>query len=1198
MRRVLSALGSGIGIVVIVTLILSLCLWIFGPLLGFGDARPFESVVGRLAGLAVMWIVALLAVLGLLLSGRKRDAQMAEDIVNAPAGPAAAGNEDDGAVASELSEMREKLRRALASLRRSRLGRRHLYELPWYVLIGPPGAGKTTAIVNSGLQFPLAEEMGKSAVGGVGGTRNCDWWFTDGAVLVDTAGRYSTQDSDARADNAAWLGFLRLLKKHRPRQPINGAIIAISLSDLSMQDEITQKAHADALRRRLQELRETLGVRFPVYVLFTKADLIAGFSETFEKLGKEERAQVWGFTLPLVDGGRGESSPIAGFEEEFGLLLERLNRQALDRMEGESDPQRRSLIAGFPQQVASLRGLARDFLSQLFRENRYEHRQMLRGVYFTSGTQEGTPIDRLMLGMARSFGIGRQAIGTGQGAGRSYFLTRLLDGVIFREAGLVSADDRAERRYRWIKRGAIAATVLLAVAVGTLWTRSYLGNRALAQASEGQIASYQQAVAQIPSNPVADSDLPLVVEPLNTLRDLARAPVVTAGLDPSALGWGLSQEGVIANEARLAYRAALNQHFLPRLLLRLEEQMQSNVNDPEVLFETLKVYLMLGQAGPLDADLIREWSAVDAQLAYPGPNRAALREDIAGHLDALLSAPMERIDLNKDMVDHVRGVLAQTQPSQRVYNGILSSPAARDLPEWRITDIGGPAVTRAMVRSSGKPLTEGIEGIFTYEGFRDVFLKEALGVAQRIQRDSWVIGPGNELAQDEQALMAISRDVLDLYYNDYVKRYDQLLGDLDIVPLESLSHAVEVTNILSGPTSPIVNVLEAVARETRLTAEPEAQVPGGDAAEAAGGTIADSGQATSQFSPRARLFMEAMSAGAAARGEEAEQPGAYVEQRFEWLHRLVAKQEGAPSQLEEMVGTLTEVYQQLNRMSFADGTASGTDEELTALARFRAASARLPGPMERWSKQISVGSAGIAADGTRAGINSAWQSQVLPLCERVVGNSYPFNPRASADASIKDFSTLFAPDGLIDSFYRDNLAKYVDTSTRPWSWKAVGGTDLGISQAVLTEIQRAAEIRDAFFSAGTAPQISFQLTPEALDPQARSVALEIDGQTAGFSHSDGQPRPAAITWPGTVGLARITFEPPASNSESTLSRDGPWGLFRLLDAAEVRNTNVSDRKRLIFRVGGRIAIFQLQSGSVINPFSLPALTSFSCPKTF
>ena len=126
-----------------------------------------------------------------------------------------------------------------------------------------------------------------------------------------------------------------------------------------------------------------------------------------------------------------------------------------------------------------MRGIARAFLAEVFVDNRYEERHMLRGVYFTSGTQEGTPIDRLMMGMAKTFGIGRQAIGSGQGTGRSYFLTRLFDGVIFKEAGLVSADDKVERRYRWTVRGAIAATLIFAIAAGTFWTRSFLGNTAL-----------------------------------------------------------------------------------------------------------------------------------------------------------------------------------------------------------------------------------------------------------------------------------------------------------------------------------------------------------------------------------------------------------------------------------------------------------------------------------------------------------------------------------------------------------------------------------------------------------------------------------------------------------------------------------------------------------------------------------------------
>ena len=137
-------------------------------------------------------------------------------------------------LSEEIGELRGKFKDAMKELRKSKGGRRHLNDLPWYIMIGPPGAGKTTAIVNSGLQFPLADKLGKAAIGGVGGTRNCDWWFTNDAVLIDTAGRYTTQESDAEADNAAWLGFLGLLKKYRKRQPINGAIIAISLSDLSL----------------------------------------------------------------------------------------------------------------------------------------------------------------------------------------------------------------------------------------------------------------------------------------------------------------------------------------------------------------------------------------------------------------------------------------------------------------------------------------------------------------------------------------------------------------------------------------------------------------------------------------------------------------------------------------------------------------------------------------------------------------------------------------------------------------------------------------------------------------------------------------------------------------------------------------------------------------------------------------------------
>ena len=196
---------TALGVIVLIVMV-----WFFGPLLGIGQMHPLDSDIARfiaIAALIVLWIIGnLLRTLSV-----KRHEKKLEEVVTAP-------DKDAIASAEEVALLSERLRTAVQALKKAPGGRRErkrLHELPWYMFIGPPGAGKTTALVNSGLNFPLADAKGPAALKGVGGTRNCDWWFTDEAVLIDTAGRYSTQDSQAKVDSAAWLGFLRLLKKHR-----------------------------------------------------------------------------------------------------------------------------------------------------------------------------------------------------------------------------------------------------------------------------------------------------------------------------------------------------------------------------------------------------------------------------------------------------------------------------------------------------------------------------------------------------------------------------------------------------------------------------------------------------------------------------------------------------------------------------------------------------------------------------------------------------------------------------------------------------------------------------------------------------------------------------------------------------------------------------------------------------------------------
>jgi type VI secretion system protein ImpL len=227
----------------------------------------------------------------------------------------------------EIQELQRRMFEGIKALKASKLGvggGNALYSLPWYAIVGPPGAGKTTALRHSGLSFPFLDPTG-SGVKGVGGTRNCEWWFTNEAILLDTAGRYTME----QADHDEWMAFLDTLKTHRPAKPLNGVVVAVAVSELidASEEEIQQVGAR--IRERVDEMQEILQMLLPVYVLFTKTDLIAGFVEFFGDLRRSDRGQVWGTTIPLRAD---KTDPASIFDREFDLLVEKLHERTIRRM--------------------------------------------------------------------------------------------------------------------------------------------------------------------------------------------------------------------------------------------------------------------------------------------------------------------------------------------------------------------------------------------------------------------------------------------------------------------------------------------------------------------------------------------------------------------------------------------------------------------------------------------------------------------------------------------------------------------------------------------------------------------------------------------------------------------------------------------------------------------------------------------------
>ena len=412
----------------VLLLAISLVVWIAGPLIGLTDRAgrswfPLEPESARWITIAA--IAALMAIVVAWRAWRAKRGNTA--VVNQLMAQPASDRKE--AESPDMLAVRQRFEKALLTLRRARFGAgggvlagwkaklngRYLYELPWYLIIGAPGSGKTTALRHSGLKFPLADVAGEDAIRGVGGTRNCDWWFTDQAVLIDTAGRFTTQDSDRENDRSTWSGFLAMLKRTRPRQPVNGVLVTVSVSDLLTRTLAERRQYAATVRQRLQELHEGLGIRFPIYLLVTKADLLAGFTDYFATLDKDQRATPWGATFPVKASS---AQNLQRFGHEFDALAQRLEDGLIERLQLERDTQKRARIYGFAGQFAGLRGVLQEFLDVTFSSTPYEADALLRGVYFVSGTQEGTPIDRVLGSIARSYRLERAIIAPNQASGR------------------------------------------------------------------------------------------------------------------------------------------------------------------------------------------------------------------------------------------------------------------------------------------------------------------------------------------------------------------------------------------------------------------------------------------------------------------------------------------------------------------------------------------------------------------------------------------------------------------------------------------------------------------------------------------------------------------------------------------------------------------------------------------------------------
>ncbi|WP_380180705.1 type VI secretion system membrane subunit TssM [Kalamiella sp. sgz302252] len=646
---------------------LSALIWLAGPLLSINDIHWLESSLNRQIAIGLCYFFWILFQLipqlyrawfnGKLLNNLQQ-------LSNEHAEQAAA-EELLSALFSEAATLLKKTYFPGRKQKRNqgwlqRFSAQYLYQLPWYIIVGAPGAGKTTALVNSGLEFPLGDTLGRSALRGVGGTRHCDWWFTEEAVLLDTAGRYTLQESQRARDASEWQTFIALLKRYRARQPINGVIMTISVADLLGDSADARYAQATALRSRMMELHQQTGIQFPVYVMVTKTDLLKGFMSYNGTLDKSQRDRIWGFTFPWEPQQTGERAIGALFDRQFRELASRLQADLAGKMAKENDLSQRADCFLFPQEFASLRPLLAEYLEIVFAPEKGELPWAPRGLFFTSGTQEGLPFDRIMGQLTRKLQL-PQASGHSIASwdtvhrnapipankGQSYFIHSLLSDLIFQEKGLAGSDRSWERRNRLLHWTSYALLALALFAASLLWTTSYYKNQHYLQQVQTRLAPVDQQARQLVNN--NRGNILDLLPFLNSLVALPKSDSFSLDDPPVTMRAGLYRGDQVSAAALGFYQNALKTLLLPRVAQNITQTLRNDKGDDnEFSRNALRAYQMLYQPRSYDGEFLRGWVMQNLQRTLPASATTRQLQQLDWHLSQLLDRQIQTSPFARD----------------------------------------------------------------------------------------------------------------------------------------------------------------------------------------------------------------------------------------------------------------------------------------------------------------------------------------------------------------------------------------------------------------------------------------------------------------------------------------------------------------------------------------------------------------------
>ncbi len=1010
------------------------------------------------------------------------------------------------------------LHEANARLQASSLGSAAtVTNLPAIFLLGDSGTAKTSTVLQSGLEPELL--AGQVYQGdAVAPTRSLNLWFARQWLLIDPAG-------GLLADRAARQGLLHKLAPLKISSVFGGggaapraALVCIDCeSFLAAGAAEAMTARARVLRESLGEISHMLGIRLPVYVLFTKMDRLAHFFEYAANLTEGEAAQIFGVTLPMTTDAAGvyAEREAKRLNEIFSNLAFSLSDHRPDFLAREHDAAKLPSIYEFPREFRKMRAVLVQFLVDLCRPSQLRTNPFLRGLYFTGvrpvTLSDAAPVAPSPQPQQRAFDADATRVFVGGGqpvspeASRQapntrrvpqwVFLSHLFSDVILNDRSALGSSSSSIKLNLW-RRVLWITTAVLGLLLATVWTVSFIGN--------DHLKNTAVAAARAARNQDTAADQLASAESLRRLDDVRQSLTTLADYQrdgrPMRLGFGLYVGDELYNPMYRIYFGLFRRLMLGQIQDSLVQLLShpSDTQDRGYVYNALKAYLITtsypdkSTTSFLPPVLQTHW--LKGRPIDPERSALAQKQFLFYSEELLRKNPYPAFATPDETATQVsRAFLKKSATIEPLYQAMLAK--ANSLTPTLVFNKDYPGSSDVVVNAYPVP------GAFTKPGW--AYMQKAVqNPKEYFNGEAWVLGP-DTYANLDPAKMAQELEVR--YQGDFVKTWREYLHASRVVGYGSIPDAATKLSKLSGNQSPLLELLCVVSDNTAVDAKAVSEL----------------------FQPPQQVVPAGCQSRLAAQSN-----AAYMDGLNKLLSSLQALQTNPASDAfrsDALTNALTADGQvrQLAR-NFPVDKEGAVDSTTQAL-------------LEDPIKHVQALIAGVPKEEANGGAKT--------FCGQFHGlmSKYPFQPTSTTDATVQEVTEMFKPmDGALWKLYQDTMQKYLVKQGSEYVAKA--GTPAA-TPAFVAFFNRAAGVSAAFFpGAATMPQLAFSVKVNPTE-DVNAVTLSIGAQTLRYTGGAGMPQ--SFTWPGSGPLdvkLRVKF---TGGSEFDFPGSmGQWAVFHFFSHFE------------------------------------------------